>query len=159
MTDFLQLLQHNLYILTTSNDRGAYSAIPVSWVTQTSSSPILLGVALKTGTYAEQIVLESQRFALHFWTKDQTDLVQKLFQKTERVAGRINGLSFEIGSSGAPLLKDAAAYLDFRVDSTLIRGDHSFVLGQLLQSHARAPLKQQALLSLRDLDDSLSTYR
>jgi flavin reductase (DIM6/NTAB) family NADH-FMN oxidoreductase RutF len=73
-----------------------------------------------------------------------------------REGGRINGEAFHAGSTGAPILESVPAYVECRVIDIVERGDHSIVVGEVVDAGVRGEIAgrpDDATLWLRDLGE------
>ncbi|HXF69321.1 MAG TPA: flavin reductase family protein [Thermoflexus sp.] len=102
--------------------------LTVTAFTSVSMNPPLVLVCIQNDSRSENILREGRCFAVNFLAEDQAEL-------SERFAGRIpaidrfEGLPYQTAVTGAPILKNALAYLDCTVASAYWGGDHTIYLG------------------------------
>jgi flavin reductase (DIM6/NTAB) family NADH-FMN oxidoreductase RutF len=133
----LRMIPYGLYVLTGEAPDGRVAASTVNWVTQASFEPPLVAVGVKVDSGAHEIIKAAGAFALNVLGKGQQPLAFKFFKSLAREGDTIGGEPFAKGSSGAPLLANAAAALECRLVGTLEKGDHSLFLGQVVGAELR----------------------
>lgn len=154
----LRMIPYGLYVLTAAAKDGRVSAAAVNWVTQTSFNPPLVVVGVKADSLGHSLIEESGAFALNVLGKDQGGLAFAFFKPTEREGMTIGGESFQFGTSGAPLLDRTPAFVECRVVQILKHGDHSIVVGEVVEAGVRQPpagRADEATLWLKDLGEKV----
>jgi flavin reductase (DIM6/NTAB) family NADH-FMN oxidoreductase RutF len=154
----LRMIPYGLYVLTGEATDGRVAAATVNWVTQASFEPPLVAVGVKADSAAHAIVKDSRAFALNVLGKGQKDLAFAFFKALERDGDSIGGEAFTIGSSGSPILANAAAFLECSLVGTLEKGDHSVFLGEVVGAGVNREVfgrPDGATLALADLGDSV----
>lgn len=153
----LRMIPYGLYVLTGESSGGRVTASTVNWVTQASFEPPLVAVGVKVDSGAHEIIKESRAFALNVLGKGQKALAFTFFKSLERNGNTIGGETFSNGSSGAPILLNAAAFLECSLADTLERGDHSLFLGEVVDAGVKRELPgrpDSETLTLGDLGDT-----
>lgn len=130
----LRMIPYGLYVLTGESRDGRVAASTVNWVTQASFEPPLVAVAVKANSTAHEVIKGSQAFALNVLGKGQQALAFAFFKTLERDGNSIGGESFSSGKSGAPILANAAAFIECALVGTLEKGDHSIFLGEVIEA-------------------------
>ncbi len=143
----LRMIPYGLYVLTSTHQESV-AAGTVNWLSQASFKPPLLMVALKTDSHLHEVIMESGTFAVNLLKSGQKDLAAAFFRPTTLENGQLNGYRFEHGShTRAPLLLEAPAWLEVRVTDRVFRGDHTVVVGEVLDAGVREePLPAPLLL-------------
>ena len=152
----LRMIPYGLYVLTGESTDGRVAAATVNWVTQASFEPPLVAVGVKVDSAAHEIIKESGAFALNVLGKGQRALAFAFFKSLERDANSIGGEEFSTGKSGSPILVNAAAFLECSLVDTLERGDHSVVLGEVIEAGVNRELSgrpDDETLALADLGE------
>jgi flavin reductase (DIM6/NTAB) family NADH-FMN oxidoreductase RutF len=139
-----------------SGDRVA--AATVNWVTQASFEPPLVAVGVKADSHAHALIKESNAFALNVLGKGQQAMAFTFFKPAERQGQTISGQLFRAGTTGAPILTDAPAFIECTLEATVEKGDHSVFVGKVVdaglvrQPEGRA---DDATLWLKELGDKV----
>lgn len=130
----LRMIPYGLYVLTGETSDGRVAATTVNWVTQTAFEPPLIVVGVKADSGAHSVIKEAGVFGLNILAKGQQSLAYTFFKPAEREGDMIGGRVFRSGSTGAPLLEEAPAYVECRLIETIEKGDHSIFVGQVLDA-------------------------
>jgi flavin reductase (DIM6/NTAB) family NADH-FMN oxidoreductase RutF len=150
------MIPYGLYVLTSEAPDGRVATATVNWVTQASFEPPLVAVGVRVDSGAHAVIDASRSFALNVLGKGQQALAQAFFRDVQREGDRIGGHRIRKGTTGAPLLEEAAAWIECRVVERVTRGDHSLVLGEVVDAAVAAPIPgrpDDATLVLRDLGE------
>lgn len=122
--------------------------MPLSLFLQISFQPPVVAVGVSPKRYTYKMLKESRAFAVVFLRKEQKALVERFKLKTQERAEKFQGLEWEKGVSGAPILKDCLGYIECRVIAELCFGDHSLFIGEVIKEEL---IKEGELLSISDL--------
>jgi flavin reductase (DIM6/NTAB) family NADH-FMN oxidoreductase RutF len=133
----LRMLPYGLYVLTGESKGGQVVASTVNWVTQASFEPPLVAVGVKVDTDTHTVIQESRCFALNVLSKGQQAMAFSFFKSQERDGNTIGGEAFSSGETGAPLLENALAVLDCRLVDSVEKGDHSLLVGEVVDAAVR----------------------
>jgi len=153
----LRMIPYGLYVLT-AESKTAVAAATVNWVTQASFAPPLVVVGVKTDSGAHAVIKETKAFALNVLGKGQQALAYTFFKPAERQGSTISGEAYHAGSTGAPILASAPAFVECRLVSTVEIGDHSVFVGEVVEAgvpKASEGRPDDATLWLRDLGDKV----
>jgi flavin reductase (DIM6/NTAB) family NADH-FMN oxidoreductase RutF len=153
----LRMIPYGLYVLTAaSGDRVA--AGTVNWVTQTSFEPPLVAVGVKTDSGAHALIKESKTFALNVLGKGQQAMAYTFFKPAVKEGQSISGEPFRPGTTKAPILTNAPAFIECTLETTVEMGDHSLFVGKVVEvglSKAPDGRPDDATLWLKDLGDKV----
>jgi len=154
----LRMIPYGLFVLTAAKPDGTVAAGTVNWVTQASFAPPLVVVGVKTDSGAHAIIKETGAFALNVLGKGQQALAYTFFKPAERKGDTISGEPFKAGTTGAPILANAPAFVECRLVSTVEQGDHSVFVGEVVDAGVRTPptgRADDATLWLKELGDKV----
>jgi len=129
----LWALPYGLYVLgTRAGDRR--NGMTVNWVTQVSFDPKLMAVSVEKGAFTHELLLEGGAFTVNLVDRDDKALVRKFTKPVEvdLEAHTLNGFAYHDGLSGAPVLDQAAAYVDCLVRQQIDVGGHTLFLGEVV---------------------------
>lgn len=127
-------------ILTTRAGERIHG-MTVSDFSGASLSPPLVSVCCNRESITTRLIAEAGCFAVNVLAADQQALSNRFAsKKLEDV--RFEGLEFERGPTGAPLIPGAVVNMDCRLVATHDAGDHVIYLGEIeaAQVHDREPL-------------------
>ena len=120
-----------LFILTVR--RGpAETGMLVSWVQQCSFQPPRLSVALQRGRALNSWLVEEASFVLNILDDTQTDMIAHFGKGFDPGQPAFEGLEVDLGAAAAPVLSEALAFLECRVVSRLVAGDHDLFIAEVL---------------------------
>jgi flavin reductase (DIM6/NTAB) family NADH-FMN oxidoreductase RutF len=154
----LRMIPYGLYVLTAEAKDGRVAAATINWVTQASFDPPLVAIGVKADSQAHAIIEETKVFALNVLGKGQQALAYTFFKPAARQGQTISGESFRPGSTGAPILASAPAFIECTLEATVAKGDHSLFVGRVVDAgltkepEGRA---DDATLWLKDLGDKV----
>ncbi|MBD1861036.1 MULTISPECIES: diflavin flavoprotein [Trichocoleus] len=111
--------------IVTSKQEEVASAMLASWVSQATFSPPGLTVAVAKERAIESLMYPGSRFVLNVLAEGNHIGLMKQFLKPFGPAeDRFQGVETELTSDGAPILKDALAYIECRIENRMECGDH-----------------------------------
>lgn len=124
-----------------------------TFVNQASIVPHLprVVVGLARQHFTHELIDSSGGFALHLIGERHLDWVWRFGLRTGRSGDKLDGLATRTGASGSPILTDALAWLDCRVETRLDTGDRSLFLAEVLDGelvHEGPPLTAKRMLQL-----------
>ena len=140
----LRMIPYGLYVLTAKGKDDVVAAATVNWVTQASFTPPLVVVGVKTDSHAHALIKESKAFALNVLGKGQQAMAFTFFKPAVREGQSISGEPFRWGSTGAPLLERAPAFVECRLVDSVERGDHSVFVGEVVDAGLPKPVDGRA---------------
>ena len=153
----LRMIPYGIYVLTVKGSDGI-AAATVNWVTQTSFDPPLVVVGVKTDSGAYQMLKGAGHFALNMLGKGQQGQAFTFFKPAEQDGDTISGEPFHAGTTGAPILDNAIASVEFKLAEIVERGDHHIVVGEAVDANVtKAPdgRADDAILHMRELGDNV----
>jgi flavin reductase (DIM6/NTAB) family NADH-FMN oxidoreductase RutF len=153
----LRMIPYGLFVLTAESKTGV-AAATVNWVTQASFTPPLVAVGVKADSGAHAIIKESNAFALNILGKGQQAMAYTFFKPAERQGSTISGEPYRSGTTGAPILGNAPAFVECRLVATVEKGDHSVFVGEVVEAGVtKSPegRPDDATLWLRELGDKV----
>jgi len=154
----LRMIPYGLYVLTAKGKDGAVTAATVNWVTQASFAPPLVVVGVKADSHPHPVIKEAKAFALNVLGKDQGPTAFTFFKPATVEGQKISGEPFHTGSTGAPILDRAPAFVECRLVESIERGDHSIFVGEVVEAgvgKAPAGRPDDATLWLKDLGPNI----
>lgn len=116
--------------IVTSSAGGRIHGMTVSDFTSVSLDPPLVLVSADKKARTLELINDGKCYAINILAADQQDL-SNLFASKEREDVRFEGLEYETGVTGAPLIPGAIANIDCRLVATHEAGDHILCIGQV----------------------------
>ena len=126
-----ELMQSGVYVITT-DDGAAKGGCTAVWVCRSSFEPPMVAVFLAPKRHTHEILSNARNFCVNIVGEHHKDLARNFGLRSSRDADKFAGISTEKGKSGAPILKDACAYLDCELASEFPAGDHTCFIGRVV---------------------------
>jgi flavin reductase (DIM6/NTAB) family NADH-FMN oxidoreductase RutF len=126
-----------LYVVgSRGTDPTARNLMTLSWATQVSFDPKWIGVGIERSAYTHQLVEQSGCFSLSFVDREDRAIVRRFTKPVEvdLAAQTLNGFPYIERTTGAPILAQAVAFLDCEVRERAVAGNHTFFIGEVVDS-------------------------
>ena len=123
-------------VVTTAREGHGYG-MTVNAFSSVSLDPPLVLICAISGTAGSEEIDRNGCFAVNILALDQEPL-SGYFASRDRPRGRdaFRDVDHELGQSGAPLIKGAAAHLDCKLAQSYTVGDHEIFIGEVLALHS-----------------------
>jgi flavin reductase (DIM6/NTAB) family NADH-FMN oxidoreductase RutF len=120
-------------VVTVTSGNGSMHGITVNSFSSVSLDPMLVLVCLSEASRAAGLIEQAEAFVVNVLSAGQQD-VSRWFANPYRPAGptMFDGVPFEPGVTGCPVLVEAAASFDCRLRQSHRAGDHLIVLGEVV---------------------------
>lgn len=128
----LRRIVHGVYVMGV-RDEAKLNAFTATWVTQVSFEPPLVAVAVRKDSLSYRMLEKSRVFVLNFLGAGQKALAQHFLKPAHLGSDKLAGVPHRAGVTGAPILEEAAAYAECRVKEIHAAGDHSIVVGEVVE--------------------------
>lgn len=148
----LSKLRREVWVLTAAcgSQRGGLVATFVNPVSIVREMPRVL-VSLAVRHHTTDLVRRSSAFALHLLTENELDWVWHFGLRSGRGGDKLRGLALRTGSTGTPILSDAAAHLECRVETSMETGDRTAFLAAVVGGAAHPTLQPLTFDRLREI--------
>jgi flavin reductase (DIM6/NTAB) family NADH-FMN oxidoreductase RutF len=138
----LEQLTYGYYLVATRADGEGLktrnedwvSAGTVSWAMQSSFTPPLITIAIQKDSNLNETIQKSQVFSLTVLGKQERNLIERFAERTDvdYSNNAVNGINYQEGPSGAPLLDCGVITLECEVvDALTTNGDHLLFVGRV----------------------------
>jgi flavin reductase (DIM6/NTAB) family NADH-FMN oxidoreductase RutF len=109
------------------------NAMTANWATQVSSDPKLVAVSVEKPALTNELIAEGRVFSVNVVDREDRAIVRKFTKPVEVDAGArtLNGFPYHDGPTGAPILDQAVAWVDCRVQREVDLGSHTLFLGEV----------------------------
>ncbi len=120
-----------VYVITAkSGDK--INGMTAAWVTQISFRPALVGVAIAPQRYTYSLIKNSGIFCINALPEGAMELAKHFGFKSGRKVDKFENVPHTYAKNGSPVLKDAYAYLECKVENDFEVGDHTLFIGSIL---------------------------
>jgi flavin reductase (DIM6/NTAB) family NADH-FMN oxidoreductase RutF len=127
-----------LFVLTARRDQRETGML-ASWVQQCGFEPPALTVALQRDRAILAWLTPGAPFTLNVLEDDQTDMIVHFGRGFALGEPAFEGLDVDRPDGGAPVLRDALAYLQCQVAGRCEAGDHEVFIGWVLAGRVLEP--------------------
>lgn len=129
----LRKIVHGVYVLGV-RAAAAANAFTATWVSQVSFEPPLLMAAVRKDSVSFRMIEESKVFTVNFLGSGQKMLAQHFLKPAHLGGDKLAGVAHRAGATGAPILEEAIAFVECRVRQIHPAGDHSIVVGEVVEA-------------------------
>ena len=129
----LRSIVHGVYVVGV-RDTGKLSAFTATWITQVSFTPPLVAVGVRAEGVSYGMIDRSRVFTINFLGQGQKKLAQHFLNPAHLGGDKLQGVRHRAGATGAPILEEAVAYVECRVRAIHPAGDHSIVVGEVVEA-------------------------
>jgi flavin reductase (DIM6/NTAB) family NADH-FMN oxidoreductase RutF len=132
----LRMIPYGLYVCGARQGDKVHAFL-LTWLSQCSFKPplVMMGL-LRTGT-SHDMILQERVFSVNFLAKDQKAIAASFLKHAVLEGDRLNGHGFSPGKTGCPILEEAAAFVECRVLHHWSRGDHTVIVGEVVEAGVR----------------------
>jgi flavin reductase (DIM6/NTAB) family NADH-FMN oxidoreductase RutF len=125
-----------LYVIGSTDGGNRRNGMTANWVTQVSFDPKWIGVGVERSALTHELIEAGGCFALSLIDQEDRAIVRK-FTKPVDVdldAKTLNGFAYVEKVTGAPILGQAAAFIDCEIRERLVAGNHTFFVGEVVDA-------------------------
>jgi flavin reductase (DIM6/NTAB) family NADH-FMN oxidoreductase RutF len=134
----LRQIPYGLYVVgVRGRGDGDMNAMAASWVSQCSFDPPLLMVAIRKPSRTYELIKGGGRFSLNLLDKKERRIIRALVKPFRAVGNKMGQVSHVEEDTGAPILRQAFAYLECKVREIYQPGDHALVIGEVIHAGLR----------------------
>lgn len=122
--------------VVTVNHGGEYHGMTVSSFSSVSLTPPLILVCIAKKAHTHDALLETGAFGVNILAGSQIEMGKRFAGMLPEITDRFDGLDYTLGETGSPLLPDVLAWMDCRIHQAIDAGDHTVVIGEIINAHA-----------------------
>ncbi|MCX7620213.1 MAG: flavin reductase family protein [Acidimicrobiales bacterium] len=136
----LWAMPYGLYVVG-SRAGERRNGMTLNWASQVSFEPKLIGIGVDKHAFTHELISEGRVFSLNLIDREDRAIVRKFTKPVEVDLERwtLNGFPFHDGSTGAPILDQAVAYLECAVRNPVDCGGHTFFIGEVVDCGFQKP--------------------
>jgi len=125
---------YGLYAVTVSHG-GEEQGMTATWLSQASFAPPMLAVAVENTSRMIGLMRDARHFVINVFHEGQRELAGKLARSSASAPHKLKGIKTKPAPTwGGPILADALGWLECRLVATLPAGDHTLVLGEVVEA-------------------------
>ncbi|MGH7701317.1 MAG: flavin reductase family protein [Gemmatimonadales bacterium] len=130
----LRQFPYGLYVVTVAHG-GEEHGMTANWVTQAAFEPPMIAVAVENTSKTIGMIRDSHHFAVNVLHQGQRDLAGKLGRSSAQAPQKLKGIKTKPApGADTPVLADALGWVECRLVTTLPAGDHTLVLGEVIEA-------------------------
>lgn len=130
----LRHFPYGLYVITVTAD-GEEHGMTANWVTQAAFEPPMVAVAIENTSKTIAMIRDSHHFAINVLRTGQRELAGKLGRTSTQAPHKLKGVKTRPApGAGTPVLADGLGWVECRLMTTLPAGDHTLVLGEVIEA-------------------------
>ncbi len=134
----LRKVPYGLYVIGVK-DGASHHAFTGSWFSQCSMKPPRVMLGVRHGTQSLDMLRQGGVFSVNFLPKEDQKVFEQFFKPTPASGNRFGDLGFSLKRTGTPVLDKAVAYLECEVKHLFEAGDHSVVIGEVVEAEVVRP--------------------
>ena len=134
MHEVLRQVPYNLVAVGVGAIPHDENAFVACWFTQCSFDPPRIVMAVRNDTSSKKMLDDDGVFSINLLSKSQISIARKLVKPSHRVGDKLGKISHYEEVTGAPLLRDAIAFLECRLFASLDTGDHTLFVGDVVNA-------------------------
>jgi|SRR4030095_15650753 len=132
-------------VLITTRFGDKENVLPIDWHIPLSFSPKLYAISLESKNFSYDLIQKSKCFVVNFVSAE----LEKRIIESGRISGKetdkfetIGLEKIEAKKINSPVLKDSLGYLECKVIDTIITGDHTLFIGEVVHEEISEPNMQ-----------------
>ena len=142
----LRQIPYGLYVIGLK-DGDSHHAFTGSWLSQCSLKPPRVMLGVRCGTHSLDLLQKSKVFSVNFLPKSEKKILEQFFRLAPPIGNRFGEVRYHVKKTGTPILDSAAGYLECEVRHVFEAGDHSIVVGEVIEAEI---LKEDSPLVMSD---------
>jgi flavin reductase (DIM6/NTAB) family NADH-FMN oxidoreductase RutF len=132
----LRMFSYGLYAIgVRSGDE--VNAFTANWICQASFDPPMVMLAVENDARSIAMMRESGGFSVNVYETGQRELAGHFGRRSKTHPDKMNGMAWEPGITGVPLLADTLGHLECRIRGELPAGDHVVVVAEVVEARVR----------------------
>ena len=136
LAPFLELIDYAYFVVTVRAPDAEMSGCLAGFVTQCSIDPPNFLVCISKVNHTLDVAERASGMGLHLLGEDQVDVARLFGEETGDLVDKFASVDWRLGSTGAPLLVDAAVSMEGQVLGHFSVGDHEAFLMRAVRSVA-----------------------
>jgi flavin reductase (DIM6/NTAB) family NADH-FMN oxidoreductase RutF len=147
-----------VYVVGVAAD-GHADAFTAAWIMQVSFDPLLLALSINREHASYPLLHAGRGFVVNVLKQEQLELARAFGTQSGRDRDKLGLVRWHPARGGAPILEEALAYFDCRLDGSMPAGDHDLVLGRVLEARVLDPAAMPLTYAeTGDMDGSSALY-
>ena len=130
----LRHFPYGLYVVTVTAG-GEEHGMTANWVTQAAFEPPMIVISVENTSKTIGMIRDAHYFGVSLLAAGQRDLAGKLGRSSDQAPHKLKGIRTKPAPvSKTPVLADALGWVECRAVASLPAGDHTVVLGEVVDA-------------------------
>jgi len=130
----LKKLEYGVYLVSSGKGHTG-NAFTASWVSQVSSEPPMVAIAVKSSHKSTAIIKEHGAFVVNLLKEEWTDVAKTYYGPAESGYDKLkHSFIQDSPATGTPIFEGVPGYLDCAVVNTIEAGNHTIFIGEVKAS-------------------------
>ena len=129
--DYMNAITHGVYVIGAKNGEKK-NLMTAAWLTQISSRPNQILVAVSAGHYTAEMLQNNAHFTISVLAKGQEEVAKACGFVSGRNAEKTELVACIYDEKDCPIVKDSAAYMICEVNKVYQLGDHVLFAAEVL---------------------------
>lgn len=121
-------------VVTATDDAGSAYGMTVSAFASVSLQPPLVAMCIDHTASLHDTLTSAPYFAVNILASTQEPIARRF---AETGAQRFEGIGYQNGENGAPILTDVLAFVECKRVSAVEAGDHTVIIGETVAAEMR----------------------
>ncbi|OGU06697.1 MAG: hypothetical protein A2W29_09405 [Gemmatimonadetes bacterium RBG_16_66_8] len=135
----LRHFPYGLYVVTVAAG-GEEHGMTVNWVTQAAFEPPMIVIAVENTSKTIGMIRDAHYFGVSLLAAGQREIAGKLGRSSAQAPNKLKGIRTKpTPGSRTPVLADALGWVECRAIASLPAGDHTLVLGEVVEAGVETP--------------------
>jgi flavin reductase (DIM6/NTAB) family NADH-FMN oxidoreductase RutF len=126
----LRTFTYGLYAVSCAS-QGEVNVFTANWLTQVSFEPPLIVVSVENTSKSLPMILRSRVLTVNVLRSGSRELAGKLGKSALQHPDKLNGLEYDLGANGCPILHEALAWVACEVRHTAPAGDSTLIVDEV----------------------------
>jgi flavin reductase (DIM6/NTAB) family NADH-FMN oxidoreductase RutF len=127
----LRKMEYGVYVVTLGKGNKG-NAFTASWVTQISSDPPMVAMAIHNKHQSSRLLSESDAFVIHFIPEGQDSVAKTYYGPAESGYEKLKATSVtDSPATGTPIIPGSLGFLDCKIVKRIPAGNHTLFLGEV----------------------------
>jgi flavin reductase (DIM6/NTAB) family NADH-FMN oxidoreductase RutF len=127
----LRTFTYGLYAVSCAAN-GEVNIFTANWLTQVSFDPPLLAVSVENDSKSLPMLLRSGTFTVSVYRAGDRELAGRLGKSAIQHPAKLDGVAYDIGAHGCPILRSALAWVACQVLRTVEAGDSTLIVAEVV---------------------------
>jgi flavin reductase (DIM6/NTAB) family NADH-FMN oxidoreductase RutF len=127
----MRKLEYGIYVVSMGKGQDG-NAFTASWLTQVSSEPPMVALAVHNKHQSRRLLSESKAFVVNLLSEGQDGVAKTYYGPAESGYEKLKAAQVaDSPATGSPLINGAAGYLDCVIVETVAVGNHTLFIGEV----------------------------